>query len=354
MSADPVGVVGGEPREGGIEPRSVGSLAPRRWLSIALNVIRAGPILILILLAATMAMLSPTFLTETNLQNLGTQTSVVALLAVGQLFVIVTRGIDLSVGSTVALSTVACALVFESASGPIAIAAMVLVGASVGLINGVVFVKGRIPHAFIVTLAMLNVASGLAFILSDGATITGVPGALGDLAANTVGPVPVPVLLVAAFSTLAVALSRRMQWGRWIYAVGGSPEAARRVGIPVNRVLISVYVFSGVSAGMAAGIVAGRTNSGFPTAGQLLELDAIAAAIIGGASFFGGRGWVTNALVGALILGTIRNGLNLQNVNPAWQLVVIGAVVALAVELDVLRRIFEDRLRALSAEGPNG
>jgi ribose transport system permease protein len=138
----------------------------------------------------------------------------------------------------------------------------------------------------------------------------------------------------------------RTQWGRWIYAVGGNPDAARRVGIPVNRVLLSVFVLCGLSAGIAGLLTAGRTNAGAPTAGQLLELDAITAVVIGGASFFGGRGSVPNVVAGALIIGVIRNGLNLLDVTPFWQNIAIGSLVIVSLEIDVLRGYVERRLRA--------
>jgi ribose transport system permease protein len=157
------------------------------------------------------------------------------------------------------------------------------------------------------------------------------------------------VLIVAAFAAAAWALTTRVQWGRWIYLVGGDKEAARRVGIPVDRVVISVFVISGLSAGLAGLITAGRTDAGYPSAGQLDELAAISAVIIGGASFWGGRGTVGGALVGVLIFGVISNGLNLLNVSVYVQLIVIGVVVAVAVELDVLRRRLEERFRTLHA-----
>ena len=156
----------------------------------------------------------------------------------------------------------------------------------------------------------------------------------------------------SVLALVAWVVSRRMQWGRWIYAIGGNQEGARRAGIPVDRVLISVYVISGLSAGFAAVITCGRTDVGSPTAGRLAELDAIAAVIIGGASFLGGRGNVMNAIVGALVIGVIRNGLNLLGIEPAYQLVFIGLVVIIAVELDVLRGWIERRFRTMKGVAP--
>lgn len=321
-------------------------------IKAGLKAVQLGPVLILLILALVMTTLEPIFLTERNVQNVFVQSSVTATLGLGMLLVIITRGIDLSVGSVLALSTVTGGLVFESqvnSGAPVALT-MVLTGAAVGLVNGILFVKGRLPHPFIVTLAMLSAARGLALVLADGVPLPGMPPLITAIGQDFVGVVPVPALLVAILALATWVLTRWMQWGRWIYAIGDNPEAAVRMGIPVDRVLISVYVLSGIGAGFAALIVAGRTNAALPTAGELAELDAIGAVIIGGASFLGGRGNVMNVIVGALTIGVIRNGLNLLNVDPFWQLIAIGTVIVLAVQLDVLRTRFEDRLRLMHAE----
>ena len=166
---------------------------------------------------------------------------------------------------------------------------------------------------------------------------------------SSVGWVPYSTFLVAGIAILTAVVLARLVWGRWIYAVGGNQEAARRLGIPVRAVLVSVYVFSGLLAGVAAIITSGRLNAGSPTAGNLAELDSIAAVIIGGASFLGGRGTVVNALVGALMIGVIQNGMNLLNVDAFLQPIVIGAVIIVAVESDVLRAHFEERFRVRQA-----
>jgi ribose transport system permease protein len=319
-----------------------------RGAQLALRLLQAGPVLILLLVGATMTALSPFFLTERNLTNLGFQTSIVAVLALGQLLVILTRGIDLSVGSVVALSGVLGGVVAGGSadgSGVAVIAAMVLTGAAVGAANGLILVKGRVMNPFIVTLGTLSIVRGIALVVSDAETVTGLPPAVGTTGTGLLGPLPVPAVLVAVLAVLTWLVLSRTQWGRWIYAVGGNPEGARRMGIPVGRVLISVYVLCGLAAGIAGLLVAGRTNAGSPTAGQLLELDAITAVIIGGASFFGGRGTVGNVVAGALIIGVLRNGLNLLDVTPFWQSIAIGVLVILSLELDVLRGHLEQRLR---------
>ena len=317
---------------------------------LALTAIRVGPGLMLLVVVVIIATLSPVFLSTRNIGNVLSQSAVIAVLALAQLLVIVTRGIDLSVGSTVALSAVVGALVFSSMpSGALVIVAMLATGAIVGAVNGVVFVYGRLPHPFIVTLATLSIAKGLALWLSGGQPIQGMPQVVQDIGGGSIGWFPYSGFLVAGLALLGLVLTTRMVWGRWIYAVGGNPDGARRAAIPVKGVLISVYVLSGLAAGIGALITSGRLNGGSPTFGELAELDTIAAVVIGGASFLGGRGTVANALVGALMIGVIRNGMNLLNVDAFLQPIVIGVVIVLAVELDVIRGRFESRLRVRKA-----
>jgi ribose transport system permease protein len=321
-----------------------------RGLRLAMRLLRIGPLLILLGLVAVLAVLSPFFLTTRNLGNVMAATAAIAILSMGQLLVILTRGIDLSVGSTLALASVAGALVFTGIdSGVVVVAAMLATGLLVGTINGVVYVAGRLPHPFIITLAMLSIARGLALWLSGGQPIRGMPDIVNAIGGSNIGWFPVSAVLVLGIAVLVYVLTTRIVWGRWIYAVGGNPEAARRTGIPVNKVLISVYMLSGLAAGIAGVITAGRLNAGSPTFGELAELDSIAAVVIGGASFLGGRGSVINALVGALMIGVIRNGMNLLAVDAFFQLIVIGVVIVLAVEADVLRGYLEERFRVMEA-----
>lgn len=315
-----------------------------------MRLLRVGPLLILLILVALLAVLSPFFLTTRNLGNVMAATAAIAVLSMGQLLVILTRGIDLSVGSTLALASVVGALVFTGIdSGFVVIVAMLATGLLIGAINGVVYVKGHLPHPFIITLAMLSIARGLALWLSGGQPIRGMPDVVNGIGGGSVGWFPVSAILVLGIAVLVYVLTTRIVWGRWIYSVGGNPEAARRTGIPVNKVLISVYVLSGLAAGVAGIITAGRLNAGSPTFGELAELDSIAAVVIGGASFLGGRGNVLNALVGALMIGVIRNGMNLLGVDAFFQLIVIGVVIVLAVEADVLRGYLEKRFRVIEA-----
>jgi ribose transport system permease protein len=318
---------------------------------VSLFLLRAGPVLILALLVVVVALVSPVFLTTRNVGNVLAQTAVISVLSLGQLLVIVTGGIDLSVGSTLALATVAGALVFHAGGFSLAVIAVMLgAGVAVGLINGLLFVKGRIPHPFIATLATLTLVRGVALWLSDGRPIQEVPTLVQVIGGDSImGWLPVSSFVVAAVAVAVWLMLTRVVWGRWIYAVGGNPEAARRTAIPSAAVLISVYVFSGLTAGIAGILTAGRTNAGAPTFGSLAELDAIAAVIIGGASFLGGRGKVSHALVGAMMIGVIRNAMNLANLDSFFQLIVLGIVIIVAVESDVLRGHLENRLRLIQA-----
>jgi ribose transport system permease protein len=308
---------------------------------------------ILAVLMAVMTALSPFFFTFVNLQNLLVQTSIIATVALGQLLVIITRGVDISVGAVVALSAVLGATLAHTAGTPgsalLFFAGILLAGAAIGTLNGGFIVWGKIPQPLIVTLASLGIARGLALIISGGQPIVDLPPVVSTIGNAFVGPLPVPVLLVLLLAAGLYVLTSRTQYGRWIYAVGGNPEAAQRVGIPVGRVVFSVYLICSLTAAFAGLLTAGRTATATPLAGDLLELDAITAVIIGGASFFGGRGSVVNVLIGALILGTVRNGLDLLSVSPFYQNVAVGLIILLALELDVIRGWFEEKLRVAQA-----
>ncbi len=326
-------------RRGGAGPN-------QRLLQLALLLLRAGPALILLILVVIVSLTTPVFFTTRNIGNVFSQTSVIAVLALGQLLVIISRGIDLSVGATVALSGVVGAIVYQhNHSAVLVVLAILGTGLAVGLCNGLVYVVGRVPHPFIVTLASLSIVRGLALWAANGTLIAGMPGAVNTLGGGSIDWLPYSFFVVLGLALITVVLTTFMVWGRWLYAVGGNPEGARRSGIPVGRVLISVYALSGLAAGVGGLLTAGLIASGSPTSGDLAELDSIAAVIIGGAAFAGGRGNVGNALVGAFTIGVIRNALNLHNVNAFYQLMAIGVVVLLAVEADVLRGYVENRVR---------
>ena len=310
---------------------------------------RYGILIVVLLMMAILHFLQPdVFLSLRNLTNIFKQIATNALLALGMFLVILTAGIDLSVGSVLALSMVTAALAATSGVpwfGAILIAP--LVGLICGAINGIGLTWLRLPHPFIMTLGMLNIARGLTNLVSGGAPISNLPdpvrflgsariplGQIGDSKAS----IPVSMIVVIVAYLLVAVFLKKTATGRHIYAVGGNPHAARVSGINVSRLLILVYTLCGFFAGWAGLLLVGRTGSGFPNAGLSAELDAIAAVIIGGASFFGGRGTVLGVFAGVFIMGLLRNGLNLMNVSVFWQQVLIGAVIVLAVYSDVLRR----------------
>jgi len=320
-------------------------------LRVVLRVVNAGPPLILVILVIVFGLIEPIFVTQRNIQSVAIQSSLIGAVSLGMFLVILTGGIDLSVGSVIALSTVLGAVAFTDLGwSPVAVVAVILAtGVVIGALNGAIYVKGRIPHSFISTLAMMGIAHGVALIISDGLPSPGMPDIVQTLGGGYIGPFPVPALVVLVLAGIIWFATSRLVWGQWVYAVGGNAEAAREVGIPVDRVLISVYVACGACAAVAGLIMAGRTNSGFPMAGNLAEMDAIAGVIIGGVSFLGGRGTAVNAVIGAVIVGVIRNGLNIVGVNTFLQYVAVGCIIIMAVEIDVLRSNIESRLRA--AEG---
>jgi ribose transport system permease protein len=276
---------------------------------------------------------------------------VIAIVATGQHLVILTKGIDLSVGANLALATVIGGLVFRVVdSASLVMLAMLLTGAWVGAVNGIVYVFGRLPHPFIITLATLSICKGLALTLAIGhTTMRGMPDAIAAIGGSSTFGLPNSFFVVFAVAAVVLLMAKAMVWGRWIYAVGGQPEAALEMGIPVKGVLVSTYLISGLCAGIGAVVLAGRTQAGSPLYGNLLELDTIAAVIIGGASFLGGRGHIGHALVGAVMIGVIRNALNLLDVNVFFQMIAIGLVIVVAVEADVLRNHLEARARVLQA-----
>lgn len=316
-----------------------------------LNLLQIGPAFILIALIVIISMLTPYFFTIRNIQNLGGQTAIVCALALGQLLVIVVRGVDVSVGSVIALSVVIVGSMIDSGydNGALHILTFLAVGAAFGAVNGLLIVKGGIPQPLIVTVATLGIGSGLALLISGGQEHIGMSAVIEQAGNSFVWGIPMPAILVGLLTVLLSVFTLKTQWGRWIYAVGGNPDAASWLGVPKDRVVMSAYIVCGTCAGFAGLLYAGRTDAASPLAGVGMELDAITAVIIGGASLFGGRGNVVNVLIGALIMGVIRNGLNLLNVSPFWEAIAIGVSILAALELDVLRRSLETKLRAQAA-----
>jgi ribose/xylose/arabinose/galactoside ABC-type transport system permease subunit len=317
---------------------SADSLKARRALPLRRGLGDNGALLGLVLLVIVLALMTPTFLKTQNLLNIGVQAAVVAVLAFGQTFAIVTGGIDLSVGSVAAVSAMVCAAMATDWHLNPAIAVLMALGVGLlcGLTSGVLVAFGRLP-AFIATLAMLSVARGLALVISQGIP-KAMPDAVGNLGKNLTSWLPVPVLVMVGMGVIAAVILNRTYSGRAMYAIGGNEEAARLSGINVRRQTLVVYALSGVFAAVAGLLLAGRLVSAQPQMASGYELDAIAAVVIGGASLSGGVGKASGTLIGALVLAVIRNGLNLLSVSSFWQQVVIGAVIAFAVLLDTVRR----------------
>lgn len=297
-----------------------------------------GALTALIVLVIAMSALSGDFLTTDNLLNVGVQAAVTAILAFGVTFVIVSAGIDLSVGSVAALSATVLAWSATSEGVPVFLAVLLAVatGIACGLVNGFLISYGKLPP-FIATLAMLSVARGLSLVISQGSPIA-FPGSVSHLGDTLGSWLPVPVLVMVAMGLVTAFVLGRTYIGRSMYAIGGNEEAARLSGLRVQRQKLAIYAFSGLFAAAAGIVLASRLSSAQPQAAQGYELDAIAAVVIGGASLAGGTGKASGTLIGALILAVLRNGLNLLSVSAFWQQVVIGVVIALAVLLDTVRR----------------
>ncbi|MFD4230301.1 substrate-binding domain-containing protein [Streptomyces sp. NPDC058545] len=297
-----------------------------------------GALSALVVLVVAMSLLSGDFLTTQNLLNVGVQASVTAILAFGVTFVIVSAGIDLSVGSVAALSATVLAWMATSEGVPVWIAVILAVatGIACGLVNGALVSYGKLPP-FIATLAMLSIGRGLSLVISQGSPIP-FPDSVSVLGATLGGWLPVPVLVMVAMGLVTAVVLGRTYIGRSMYAIGGNEEAARLSGLRVKRQKLVIYALSGLFAAVAGIVLASRLVSAQPQAAQGYELDAIAAVVIGGASLAGGVGKASGTLIGALILAVLRNGLNLLSVSAFWQQVVIGVVIALAVLLDTVRR----------------
>ncbi|WP_201787692.1 ribose ABC transporter permease [Rummeliibacillus stabekisii] len=297
---------------------------------------KLGPLLGLLLIIIIISFMSPSFLTATNIFNVLRQVSISALIAFGMTFVILTGGIDLSVGSTLALTGAISAGLLAGGMNPLlAMFIGLLLGALLGAINGVIIAKGKVAP-FIATLATMTIFRGLTLVYTDGKPVSG----LGDSQAfqlfgkGYLFGIPVPVVtMIVAFIVLYFIL-KQTTFGRRVYAIGGNEEASRLSGINVDRITIAVYALTGMLAALSALILTSRLNSAQPTAGQSYELDAIAAVVLGGTSLTGGRGWIFGTLVGALIIGVLNNGLNLIGVSSFFQQVVKGIVILIAVLLD--------------------
>jgi ribose transport system permease protein len=302
----------------------------------------AGGIIVLLILFGGMTLLSDQFLTGPNLGNLARQVAIFGIIAIGQLLVILTAGIDLSVGAVLGLAGCTTAeLLAHGVPIPLAILGGLVVGAVCGLVNGLLVAYAKLPP-FIVTLGMLGIARGVVLVFTNASTIQPLPESFSNIANGTLLGVPNLLWLFLAVVLLAAFVLRRTTFGRYIYAVGSNPESARLAGVPVRTVLVSVYVISGLLAAVGGVLFTARLGAGIPTAGTGYELNAIAACVIGGASLFGAKGGAFGAAAGALIVATLNNGGNLLAINAFYLQIIIGLLILVAVFFDQ----FQGRLAA--------
>lgn len=290
-----------------------------------------------IVICAFFTIVNPVFISPNNMINMVRQVSFNAILGMGMMVVILTGGVDLSVGSVLALSAVVTGSFIRTASPVMPVIPAVLIGLSIGalcgLFNGFVITKGKLAP-FIVTMIMQTVARGITQLYTKGRPMTGLENSFSFIGSGYIFGIPVPIYILVVIVALTYFILNKMKVGRYLYAVGGNEPAAKASGIKVNRIKIFAYVFSGVMAAIVGLVMSARLNSATPVLGVGYEQDAIAAAVIGGTSMEGGRGKVIGTLVGALIIGTITNGLDILNVSPYWQQIIKGAIILIAVLLD--------------------
>ena len=299
-----------------------------------------GPLIGLILLCVFLTFATDKFMSVRNILNVMDQISVLGIMAVGMTLVILIGGIDLAVGSVLALAMMVMGYLFKTAGMPMGVAIVLALAVSAlsGAVSGLLITLFRVP-AFIATLAMMSVARGLANMITDGQQIVGFPSWFSMLAYSRLGGfLTLTVAIMLVVFVLGWAYLRYSAGGRSLYAIGGNPEVARLAGINVNAFTVGVYVVSGFLAGLAGVVLAMRLDSVQPTAGVSYELDTIAAVVIGGTSLTGGRGGIVGTIIGVLIIGVLRNGLNLLSVSPFLLAVVIGIVIALAVAAESFKK----------------
>lgn len=299
---------------------------------------KGGPLVALILMMIFLAIRCPSFLTADNILNVLRQSSSQALIAIALMLAILTGGIDLAVGSTMALAMVLMGKCLE-AGLPALLCALICVvsGLGLGWINGIVLTKLKLPHPFISTLGTQFIYRGICLVLTKGTPISGMPAAVKWAGATLVGPIAVSVMIVIIIYVIFAVFFSKTTLGRHIYAVGGNRDTAKLAGVNVDYTLTAVYTLGGLMCGVAGLILAGRVDAIAPMAGVNWETDAIAAVIVGGASFFGGKGNISGTFVGVMLIAVLRNGLNLLAIAPDMQTVILGSVIILSVFIDVVR-----------------
>lgn len=297
---------------------------------------KAKIIIIFMVMCIILSILAPSFLSGTNIINVIRQISIICIISMGLMLIIITGGIDLSPGSVAAVSGVAAALFATQFDGPVVLALLVglLVGGGCGLFNGIIVAKGKIP-AFIVTLGMSEIARGIAYVISDGKPISGIPKEFRAIGRSSIAGVPVPIVIMMIILIVTYILTRKLIVGKHIYAVGGNQNAARVSGINVDRILILVYTYAGLMAGLGGLVLTARISTGHPNSANGYELDAIAATVIGGTSLStGGIGSVFGTLIGALIIGVLNNGLDIMGVSAYYQQIAKGLIIIITVLMD--------------------
>ncbi len=318
------------PREDTIGEQPAGKAAPRHLLRLLANQIELRMLLVIIVVMASLSLISPYFLTVSNLFNVMDQSVVVGLIALGQTLVILIGGIDLSVGSLLGMSGIVLGLTSLGGGLYVGIAACLGAGALAGLINGVVITYGGVA-AFVVTLGTMSIGRSMAYVLSNASSITSLPPAIAGISSSTVAGLPADFICLLVAYALGWWFLTYSKGGRTLYAIGSNVEAARVAGLSIALWSVLAYVVSGIMSAIAAVFLASRVLSIDPIGGEGLELDSIAAVVIGGASLFGGRGSIIGTLAGVFIMVFIRNGLNLLNVSPYWQGTAIGSIIIAAV-----------------------
>jgi ribose transport system permease protein len=305
-----------------------------------------GPLAALLVIAAFIAVTTPSFLALKNFENISLQVAVLSIVAIGSTVVILTGGIDLSPGSMIAFLTMCTAVLikFQGLSLWIVIPVVLLLGAALGAFNGLLVAYLRIP-AFIVTLAALSGFQGLALTVGPGSPVFQLSASLRQVFYGSLFGLPLPFVYVVLLYALFFVLTEHTKLGREIYAIGGNESAAKLSGIQVSRVRLVAFILAGVCSAIGAVLLSARLNSGSPNYGAGTELQAIAAAVVGGASLAGGRGRVVNTLIGALIIIVVQNGLNLNAVSTSMQNLTIGVIILLAVGLDVWGHTIRERVR---------
>ncbi len=298
-----------------------------------------GPLMAAILLAVVLAIASDRFITFTNLMNILRQSSINIIVGAGMLFCLLGAGIDLSQGSIVGFSMGMITILYLKGvnNAFLMIVLPILVGALCGLINGLLFTKLKLPHPFVSTLGMMEALRGLTLLTTNAKQVSGFPPAVTWLGSASICNIPICFIVVVILSLAIALLLNKTAIGREIYSVGGNKEAARLAGINIEKTLTITYVMSGLLCGIAAVILVGRVGATYPLAGEGYEMDAVAACVIGGASFNGGKGTMAGTFIGAIIMAEIKNGLNLLGAASDVQQIVVGIVVILAVMVDVVR-----------------